>query len=106
MKDFLIPVEHHDNQAGEFLFQLELNAFALHLCLLADTFLITFSETLLEGLSNGPKDMEKEDDKKTREPSKNMEEMTRDRAECGERVKEGAAASEQKRELIEKKNEA
>lgn len=84
-KNFIALVECHDNQTGKSLLQLELNAFALHLCLFADTFLITFSETLLEGLRKGPKDMEKEE-KKTREKeqSKNKE-IKRERAKCRER---------------------
>lgn len=64
-------MELHDGQAGEFLFLSEFNAFALHLCLLADIFVITFSESLLEGLSSGPKDVEKED-KKMRERTVKM----------------------------------
>lgn len=45
-----------------------------------DTFLITFSETLLEGLSNGSKDMAKEDDRKARgrEPAKRQCRMRRE----------------------------
>lgn len=77
-RNFIVLVECHDNQAGQFLLQLELNA--LHLCVLADTFLITFSETLLEGLSNGSKDMAKEDDRKARgrEPAKRQCRMRRE----------------------------
>lgn len=45
----VVLVECRDNQAGEPLLPVELGAFALHLCLLADELLITFSETLLEG---------------------------------------------------------
>ena len=83
-KNFIVLVECHDNQAGKSLLQLELNAFALHLCLFEDTFLITFSETLLEGLRNGPKDLEEEEKSREKEQSKNKE-IKRERAECGER---------------------
>ena len=52
---------------------MELNAFALHLDLLADTFLITFSETLLEELSGGPKELEREEKKTRKEKNENKE---------------------------------
>lgn len=73
-----------NNQAGESLLYLELNVFALHLCLLADAFLITSSETLLEDLHSGPKELEREEKKTRKEQSENKEEIKREKKECEE----------------------
>lgn len=54
---------------------MELNVFfVLHLCLLADTFLITLSETLLEELSCGPEMLEREEEKRTRRKNQSKNE--------------------------------
>ncbi|XP_077713551.1 uncharacterized protein LOC144289162 [Canis aureus] len=49
-----------------------------------DAFLITSSETLLEDLHSGPKELEREEKKTRKEQSENKEEIKREKKECEE----------------------
>lgn len=92
------------NWAGAFQVQLEPNAFVLHSCLLADEFLITFSYPCWRDWAMDQKTWGKKRGKDKREKVK-IRKQWREK-ESGERVKDGAGASEQKGVDGEKENEA